>query len=222
MLFVSTITVAILATLLIAKINERARQRKALRSTLKYEAAVAPRLRISVVVSGAQSVGYISSLLRSESVAYQVVVVDDFARRETLLHSAIKYFGLFKVGYTSSGELPRDAVRGLYRSHRRLYDRLLLVDSPRSDHYKESEVGVVLSSYQYTLMLHSPRVLLPSAIDDLLLEIALYPEGAVDEIQSQRGERFKLLKRECALLLAGAQRQVRSRQVVKINYKILS
>ncbi len=221
MLSIVVITLALLLLVLAYRLRIRAVENRRFRNSLHFGAEIIPRLRISVVAPRSQSIGCVASLLKSESNAYQVVVVDDFSRHAKLLEAIISHFELIKVGYTPGGELPEDAVRGVYRSLRRLYSKLLIVDSPHDDLYTAEQVGAALSSFDYTLLLDSQRPLRPTAIDDLLLEIALRPQGQVDEIASRRGEKFRLVRREAAATLNTRARAPYGKHIVEIDYKIL-
>ncbi|MFI3281040.1 MAG: hypothetical protein R3Y44_03590 [Rikenellaceae bacterium] len=173
------------------------------------------------MIAGVRSVNYIAESLKSESSAYQVVIVADFQRHEQLLRSITHYFGLFKTQYSPSDELAQGAVRALFRSHRRLFSKVVVVDSPRSSRYTPFEVGAVVSSYNYNLQVDSKRALRPRAIENLLLELALRPEGSVEQITSMIGERFKLLCREAALPSGVEKIEVKRNRRVKIGYRVL-
>lgn len=190
-------------------------------SSLHFESESAPRLRISVVVVGAKGVDYITSLLSLESHSYEIVVVADFASDSESLHALSQRFALIKVNYIPNGEVEAEAVRGLYRSFRRIYSRLLVVDSPRSEEYAPYEVGAAMSSYDYTLLLSSHRTLRSDAIDNLLLELATRPEGSVDSIGSSLFERFHLTTREYFLPQGATKKYSRRGKKIKIDYRIL-
>ncbi|MFR9539306.1 MAG: hypothetical protein SNI49_04035 [Rikenellaceae bacterium] len=192
-----------------------------LRETIHFDESTSPRLRISVVVGQGQSVNYIASLIKSESTAYQVIIVDDFSEKQSLLRDITQYFGLFKTSYTSSGELPQEATRTLLRSHKRLFSKVIVVDSAQSKDYTPFEVGAVISSYNYNLQIYSRRTLRVRAIENLLLELALRPEGSVEKITSMFGERIKLICREAALPEGVDKIKIDNRKSIKIKYRIL-
>ncbi len=192
-----------------------------LRESLHFNEGGSPRLRISVVVTRPQSVSYIASLLNSESTSYQVVVVADFSDKEQLLKEMVEYFGLFKTSYASNEELPQGAIRSLLRSYRRLFSRVVVVDSPHDGRYTPFEVGAVISSYNYNLQIDSSKGLRPRAIENLLLELATRPEGSVELITSAVGERVKLICREAALPKGVDKIEIKPSRHRKINYKLL-
>lgn len=192
-----------------------------LRALIKNIDDLSPRLRISVVVRGVKGVGYISSLLRSESTSYQIVVVADYSKNIALLSEITHHFGLFAVSYTDSDKIQAGAIRTLYRSHRRLYSRVVLVDSPDSRNYTPFEVGAVASDFNYNLQLYSARTLRPEAIHYLLVELSMRHEGSVEKITSRIGERFKLVLREAALPQKGSPVRINKSHRATIKYKIL-
>ncbi len=192
-----------------------------LREMIHFDDNASPRLRISVVSAQGRGVNYVASLLKSESTAYEVIIVDDFSQKESTLREIIQYFGLFKVSYSTCGELPTGAIHSMYRSHKRLFSKVVIVDTPHSKEYTPFEVGAVVSRYNYNLQLRSPRPLRSRAIEHLLLELACRPEGSVEQITSLLGERIKLICREAALPEGADKIVVNSHRKIKIGYWIL-
>ncbi len=215
------IAIFILLIVLFAILDRHISHRTKLRDTIDYNGEDSPRLRISVIVHRPRSINYIASLLKSESTSYQVVVVSDFSHDRTLLHDIVHYFGLFKVSYQPTNELPAHAIRSLYRSHRRVFSKIVVIDSPQSNLYTPFEVGAVVSSYNYNLQIRSSRTLRERAIENLTLELAIRPEGEIEQITSSRGERFKLICREAALPASANKIEVPAEKEIKIKYRIL-
>ncbi len=202
--------------------HRRTKRRAQLREMLRLNADISPRLRISVIVDGAHSVGYIASLMRSDSTSYQLIIVDDFSHQEPLLRAAAHYFGLFRATYDPPAGPLKDAFRGLYRSHRRLYSKLVIVDSAASNKYRPHQVGATISSYDYSLLLKAPSTLKATAIEDLLLEIAMRQDEEVEEIRTIIGQRVRLLRREAVIAPCATKEHGKRGRVIKIDYKILN
>ncbi len=213
--------ILLLIFIAIVILSIRVKRYSELRRSLHFDHDLTPQLRISVIVTRARSVSHIASMLRSESTAYQVIVVDDFSQKENLLRQLSQYFGLFKVSYTPTAELPPMATRSLLRSHRRLFSKVVVVDSPASHLYTAFEVGAAISSYNYNLQIYSSRVLRPTAIENLLLELSMRSEEAIEEITSAIGERVKLLYREAALPSDVEKINLKRRKRVRIIYRLL-
>ncbi|MFR9504245.1 MAG: hypothetical protein SNH73_07355 [Rikenellaceae bacterium] len=213
--------IIVLVAIAIYAISQIASSRKRLRNSLNYHDQGTSRLRICVVVSGIKEISYIASLLQSESTSYQVVVVADYASHPNLLHSTIQYFGLFPASYSSTGEIESEAIRALYRSHKRIFSRVVVVDSPYHRGYTPFEVGAAISEYNYNLQIYSSRTLRTRAINNLLLELSTQPEGNIEQITSAIGERFKLLYREAALPRGKYKIEINRSKQMKIYYRIL-
>ncbi len=213
--------IIIAVAIAIYRYSRHAAHRRALRESIHFIDDISPRLRISIVVSGTRGIGYITSLLRSPSTSYQVVIVADYAAEVNLLREITQHFGLFAANYTPSGEILPGAIRTLYRSHKQLYSRVIVVDSPASSHYTPFEVGAAVSDYNYNMQIASTRTLREEAIYDLLLELASHPEGSIEKITSRLGERFKLICREAALPEGDNKIKVRKGRRLKLSYRIL-
>ncbi len=198
-----------------------ASHKQELRRSLKNIDDISPRLRISVVVSGAKGVGYITSLLRSTSTSYQVIVVGDFSANLPLLSELTHHFGLFAAHFSHCEQLPTGAVRTLYRSHKQLFSRVIIVDSPSSKLYTPFEVGAIVCDYNYCLLLRSSRTLHQMAIYDLLFELSTRPEGEIQKITSMIGERYSLLLREAALPREKGGITIAKKNRLRLSYPLL-
>ncbi len=195
---------------------------------LRYLAAVrealcaldlsSPRLSISVVVGGLLSVERVAALLKSEYATYQLVVVADYSSNPALLRDLIHYFGLFRAAPTSD----EVAIRALYRSHRRLFAHVVVVDASASSGYTPFEVGAWVSHSRYNLQLLATRpTLRPRAVASLLYELASRPEGSVERITSTIAERYIVQCREAALPSSLRKIRVDAARELKISYRIL-
>ncbi len=215
------IILIICVMLLLFLLGEQSHRDAVLRDELSEIDLTAPRYSISVVVTGGCSVRYVASLLRSEPATYEVIVVADYEANESLLRSLIRYFGLFKVSFAPNGELTTGAVRGLYRSHKKLFGRVVVVDSPSACGNTPFEVGAAVSVSIFNLQIYASRTLRRRAIAYLLLELSSRSGGDVEQITSRVGERFKFLIREAALPLCSHRVEVDKNRCVTINYRIL-
>ncbi len=213
--------IIVLISIAFITISTRLHRNTKIRDSLYFDDNLAPQLRISVIITSARSVKHIASMLLSESTSYQVIVVSDFSQNQTLLRQITQYFGLFRTSYAPSGELPPDAVRGLLRSHRRLFSKVMVVDSPTSNIYTAFEVGAAVSTYNFNLQIRSPRSLRAKAIENLLIELSIHPEGEVEEIRSAIGERIKLVTRESALPSGLQRNPADHKKRIYITYRLL-
>ncbi len=161
-------------------------------------------------------------MLALSSASFELIVVAPFFKERGALHALAQRFSLIKTHYTPNGVVGSDSIKGLYRSFRRIYSRLVVVDCSHHDHHHSPlEIGASVSKYDYILHIYSHRVLQLDAIDNLLLELATRPEGSVESLESMLFERFKLYRRESILGRGGQGRSSSNRSRLKINYRIL-
>lgn len=132
------------------------------------------RVGISVLAAGRTSLARCEELMAVEYPDFEVVLLFDGATNPALLHQLIKRYHLIRVDYLPSGELHPAAVRGLYRSRRRLYRRLVVVDSVASG-CRALDVMADVATRGFLLPLADQRSLSSRAVEHLALELALCP-----------------------------------------------
>ncbi len=197
------------------------RDRDRLVNLVEFNADNSPSIEISIVIDRIKNVAQICDLLSYEPTNYEVVIVADFSRKEELLRSVIRHFGLIKVNFISDGNLPSQTINALYRSHVRLYSRLVIVDARPTTIFTPLRIGAAMSSHNYTLQISSNRVLRQDSIKRLLLEVALRSSESFDILLSGRGERIALYRREVAELQELGIRGLRRLRRGYISYKLL-
>lgn len=152
---------------------------------------------ISAVVSGVDSVECVESLLDVESLRYEVVLIIDTERQGALFKSLLRQFGLVRVAYTNpEGLAVESSVRGLYRSSKRLFRRLVLVDCSIGDAQDAYKIGAGVALYNYILLLTPDLRLHRDAIDRLLSELAQPREHSVELVSTAVGAQIHLIARE--------------------------
>lgn len=132
------------------------------------------RVGISVLAAGRTSLARCEELMAVEYPDFEVVLLFDGATNPALLHQLIKRYHLIRVDYLPSGELHPAVVRGLYRSRRRLYRRLLVVDSVATGR-RALDVMADVATRGFLLPLADHRSLSSRAVEHLALELALRP-----------------------------------------------
>lgn len=130
------------------------------------------RVGISVLAAGHNSLTRCEELMAVEYPDFEVVLLFDGASNPALLHQLIKRYHLIRVDYLPSGELYPMAVRGLYRSRRRLYRRLVVVDSVATGR-RALDVMADVATRGFLLPLADHRSLSSRAVEHLALELAL-------------------------------------------------
>ncbi len=176
---------------------------------------------ISTITTRIESVEQICQLLSSQSNLYEVIAIDNFFSREELLCSIIQHFSLIRVNFIASKEIPQNAIKGLYRSHKRLFARLIVIERNHSHTVSAAQIAASLSSFDFTLELPHHKILRPKAIESLVMEIASRESDQTDQIKSAIGERFILLRREWALAERDAAQNIAKANRILIPYKIL-
>lgn len=129
------------------------------------------RVGISVLAAGHNSLARCEELMAVEYPDFEVVLLFDGATNPALLHQLIKRYHLIRVDYLPSGELHPAAVRGLYRSRRRLYRRLVVVDSVATGR-RALDVMADVATRGFLLPLADHRSLSSRAVEHLALELA--------------------------------------------------
>lgn len=129
------------------------------------------RVGISVLAAGRTSLARCEELMAVEYPDFEVVLLFDGATNPALLHQLIKRYHLIRVDYLPSGELHPAAVRGLYRSRRRLYRRLVVVDSVATGR-RALDVMADVATRGFLLPLADHRSLSSRAVEHLALELA--------------------------------------------------
>lgn len=130
------------------------------------------RVGISVLAAGHNSLARCEELMAVEYPDFEVVLLFDGATNPALLPQLIKRYHLIRVDYLPSGELHPAAVRGLYRSRRRLYRRLVVVDSVAMGR-RALDVMADVATRGFLLPLADHRSLSSRAVEHLALELAL-------------------------------------------------
>ncbi len=158
---------------------------------------------ISVLCSGAAGPEEVRHLLDVGYPRYEAVVVLDGARRPEAFAAVLAEFHLIEVNYNPSGELPAEGVRGLYRSRKRCYRRLVVVDKAFTTRRADYEAAMGVAIYDYVLPLRSGIRMTPFCIGRLAAELSSEPAGAVDLVRSPVGEPLLLAAREAVVAAGG-------------------
>ncbi|MFI3285768.1 MAG: hypothetical protein R3Y08_03860 [Rikenellaceae bacterium] len=216
-MFLILLTIIIVVAVVVTRHNKNSE----FRSILRYRGETTPRLHISVVIDSNYNVDYISSMLAIDSVNYELVVVGDFNTNKGSLYALSQRFGLVKTHYIPTTHEERESIKGLYRSFRKHYNRLLVVDSGTAEREELLKIGTMVAKYDYILKIAPNRILRADAIDNLLLELAIQSEGSVESIESMLLERFSLRSRDSILSHRSKRKNAASGKRIKIDYRIL-
>ena len=158
---------------------------------------------ISVLCSGVAGVEEVRRLLDEGYPRYEAVVVLDSVRRPEAFAAVLAEFHLIDVNYDPADDLPAEGVRGLYRSRKRCYRRLVVVDKAFTSCRADFDAAVGVAIYDYVLPLRPGIRMMPFCIGRLAIELSLEPAGAVELVRSPVGEPLLLVAREAAVAAGG-------------------
>lgn len=155
------------------------------------------------VICGGRDVGRIASLLAVEYPYYEVVVAVDSCREPDVPEYLRSTYCMTGVDYAPSYELSPYGVRALYRSVKRCYRRLVVVDVAGSGSLSEFDAAVGVASYDYVLPLPDHVRLMPGAVERLVIELCLSPVPRLKRIESAVGAPVTLYARENVIDVGG-------------------
>jgi len=133
---------------------------------------------VSLLLSGMSDPAEAERLLRTEYARCEVVAVVDGAAHPGLLRELADTYRLVRMDYTPSPELPTFGVRGLYRSRRRCFRRLVVLDRAASLPADDWDAAAGVASCDWLLPLQSGVDLLPEGIDRLVDVVERTPAEA--------------------------------------------
>lgn len=194
---------------------------------------------ISVLCSGVKDTEQIENLLTPEYARYEVVLALDSRRSVTEFADIVARYRMIRVDYAPTDEFPAVGVRGLYRSRKRCFRRLVLLDRQTDAPGENPRIGSVraaavheynriadldaaagAATYDFVIPLSGKTFLMPGAIDRLVVELSEYPAGEVALIRSYPGPSVRLLGRD-AVIEAGGFGWHPERKVVRRRRKMV-
>ena len=151
---------------------------------------------LSVICLDAEDVDTVADLLTVEYERYEAVVVVDSARSPELLEALTDIYALVNVDYRRSEDFaPSVGVRGLYRSRRRRFRRLTVVDTVSISPETDADAAADIALYDYITVINGDITLLPCAVERLVAEICSSPEPP-HELRTQAGTEIAVYLRD--------------------------
>ncbi len=203
MLFILFIVVLIALAYLAVVV--RAVERRRLHTTMRgigYDAL--DELGISVLAVDGLVEGQLEALLSVEYPRYEVVIALAGDRPESTLTRCIEQYRLIKVEYHPTGELPVQGVRALYRSRKRRFRRLVVldlkVDVPR---VLRLNAAADVATYEYLLPVACGAKLASGAIELLISELDTLREESFEQVRTIVGRRATLYVRSSVVAAGG-------------------
>lgn len=127
-------------------------------------------------------------LLSTEYALFEVVAVVDGLADPALLAQLAARYRLFRVSVP-----PADGTRALYRSRKRRFRRLVLLDRPATDRRRACRAAAEAATYDYLLPLRPNERLTCGAVERVVCELAAAPGTAV--LRSLSGARGRVFCR---------------------------
>ncbi len=159
------------------------------------------QLGISLLVVDGVDLRQLSRLLAVEYARYEVVVAADMAQVGDRFTELVATYRLIRVEYRPTGDLPVAGVRGLYRSRKRRFRRLVLLDLVGA-RIERLNGAADVAAYDYLLPVNRRAVLVQGVVERLIVLIGSAPQGC-DLLRSTVGERTFLCAREAVVRAGG-------------------
>ena len=146
------------------------------------------RVGISLLCRDNGDVERLGGLLAVECPDYEVVVVADSLRNPHSLQLAIERYQMVAVDGRISGEGDAPRVRKMYRSAKRCYRRLILLDVVTTGRRSDLDVAYEVATYDFLLPLWGDERLAPGAVERIVAEISAMdsPEDRVVVVGIER------------------------------------
>ncbi len=147
------------------------------------------------------------SLLDVGYACYEVVAVLDAARCPEVFATLESHYRLFRAAVPAACDLPVGTLRGLYRSRKRCFRRLVVVDRPCDTPAADLDAAAAVASYEYLLPVPAACRLVPGAVERLVAELSLRSHCHTVLIRSVAGVPAMLLSRDAVIVAGGFARK---------------
>lgn len=165
------------------------------------------QIGISALVVDRCTLQRLDALLAVEYPRYEVILTLRRARDPILFEELIDRFRLIRVEYKPSGELPVAGVRGLYRSRKRRFRRLVLLDiGPRLARNERLNAAADVATYEYLLPIPSGATLRVGAVEGVACAVDRLQGVSFDRLRSWVGLPARLEVRASVVAAGGFRR----------------
>ena len=152
---------------------------------------------VSLLVSGLRSTEEAERLLQTEYARCEVIAVVDGAACPGLLRELTDTYRLVRMDYIPSPELPTFGVRGLYRSRRRCFRRMVVLDRSASLPADDWDAAAGVASCDWLLPLQPDVDLLPEGLGRFVDAVERTPaEAQLTLVGTTVGPRLVLVRAE--------------------------
>ncbi|WP_296005082.1 hypothetical protein [uncultured Alistipes sp.] len=175
---------------------------------------------ISVLCSGVRQSGQVENLLSTELVRYEVVAVVDAAHYPACFERLVDRYRMIRVEHVPSDEFPARGVRSMWRSRKRCYRRLVLLDREETTQEEDFDAAASVATYDWLLPVHGAERLIPGAVERLAEVLGGAEPGTIGAVRSWPGEAEVLLNRD-AVSAAGGFGQRAGRKIPRSRRRTL-
>lgn len=172
----------------------------------------------SLLIHSPRQVEEPARLLTAEPARYEVVVVVDGAQQGDLLRDCIALFSLIRVECRPSEEFPTFGVRALYRSSKRAFRRLLLLDGRSLSRDEAWTDAAAFATYEWLLPVEEARLPTVVQVEELLSWVEQHSGAPFMGVCA--GEGLCLVAREEVVRCGGFGPELRRRLRRKCRYAL--
>lgn len=193
-------------------------KRQLLRSMHGARSGPVGQIGLSLLLADGISLRRLERLLSVEYALFEVVAVLDAAREEELFGMLVARYRLIRVGYRPTGELPVSGVQALYRSRKRRFRRLVLVDRRENGLTPPLHAAVEAAAYDFLWPLRPDERLTRGAVERAVYALSEAAQPPVI-LRSVSGLRATIYGREAVAAAGGFTRELRRRARPRITIR---
>lgn len=181
----------------------RARDEQRLRTGLYGAAMAADGPGIAVLCSGVRQVGQIENLLATELTDYEVIATVDAAHYPVCFETLVNRYAMIRVESVPSDEFPGADVRSMWRSRKRCFRRLVLLDRAAATPAEDYAAAASVAAYEWLLPVRAGDFLLPGAMERLAVRLDGMQPGSVAVVRTRIGVPCMAVSREAVAAAGG-------------------
>ncbi len=158
---------------------------------------------ISVLCSGVRRPAQLENLLATELVRYEVVAAVDAAHYPACFEMLVGRYRMIRVEYVPSDEFPACGVRSVWRSRKRCYRRLVLLDRAATTPEEDFDAAASVAAYDWLAPVRGSESMVPGAMERLAEVLDGAEPGKIGAVRSWPGEADAVVQREVVAAAGG-------------------
>ena len=127
---------------------------------------------------GANIIENVRSLLSIHYTNLEVIIINDGSKDDSLT-KLIEAYDLFKVDFFVNQQIATKTIRGVYKSHNKIYRKLIVVDKENGGKADALNVGVNIAKHTYIVCIDVDCILEQDALLKLAKPFLDYPDKRV-------------------------------------------